>query len=484
MVHTIGNTKQVFVDWDLIEAGNGLARYYDTKNQSKVHPTTHEMPYGIQIQVHYPRIDNEPIMVPNKKSDGAFICYVSIFEDDGIYRMYTMNWGDVRLGWDNPYQYFLTYAESTDGINWHKPKIGEISCNGSTNNSLVYAGHASPAFKDPNGKPGERYKLVCVDRSNGKTNLFGAVSSDGRRFKPIQKPLLTNYHSDTHNVITFDKERDIYIGYFRGKMHGRRTLRTIAYAETSNFNDWPVPEVIVTPDVKDPPDMDIYTNSYTRWPDTNTHLMFPAFYQRRLDETEIHIMTSRNGKLWERPLNKPIIPNNIPNSEFSGSVYAGCNLIRVRPGEWSLPISPRPSSHNSYQYPGGMTSELNRGSVYLASWREDGITSLEAETEGECTTIPIIFTGSRLEVNGWTRFGGSIAFELVDASNENNYTNANAIPGFSFADNDFFSGDSLNHQVSWNGNPDVSFCAGKPIRIRLKMRRSRLHAFRFREAKH
>ena len=130
-----------------------------------------------------------------------------------------------------------------------------------------------------------------------------------------------------------------------------------------------------------------------------------------------------------------------------------------------------------------MTSELNRGSVYLASWREDGITSLEAETEGECTTIPIIFTGSRLEVNGWTRFGGSIAFELVDASNENNYKNAKAIPGFSFEDNDFFAGDSLNHQVSWNGNPDVSFCADKPIRIRLKMRRSRLHAFRFKEAK-
>ena len=314
------------------------------------------MPHGVRIAVHLPRIEPERLVEPDTPAEGAYIAYVSIFENDGLYRMYMMNVTYVNQDWvegrgGRVYDYVLAYAESSDGTNWTKPNVGAVSWNGSTDNNLVYYGHASPAFKDPSAPPDERYKLVCNGPPiNGRPCLRGAVSADGLRFKTLEKPILSGYGSDTHTVIRFDPEKGRYVGYFRGRRHGRRKLRTIAYAETDRFDSWPVPEVIVTPDVLDHPDTDIYTNSHTLWPDADAQLMFPAFYERRLDVTEIHPMTSRDGLHWERPMRQPIIPVGEPGSGLEFSIYAGCELLNLRPGEWSLPISPRPFSHNQLFY--------------------------------------------------------------------------------------------------------------------------------------
>ena len=504
MPYHFSDKKHVFSDWDLIEPGSGLARYNPAAEREKsaeprLYPVQ-EMPYGVRISTHYPRLDRGRLVEPDMPCEGLFICYATVFEDDGLYRMYSMNFGeDLEMEGDGSHeivteatggQYFLAYAESVDGVNWKKPEIGAVRCNGSTANNLVYAGHASPVFKDPGAPPQERYKLLTMGiDEHRRTAMYGAVSADGFHFTTLEKPVLSGYGSDTHNVVRFDPDKGRYVGYFRGKVHGNRNLRTIAYAETDCFDSWPMPEVIVTPDVNDCPDTDIYTNSYIPWPDADAHLMFPAFYQRRLDDTEIHVLTSRDGQRWERPLRQPIIPAGDPARGFDSSVYAGSDLISMRPGECSLPIAPRPCTHNQYEFPGQYEALPHRGYVCLATWRQDGFTSLEAETEGFCATVPFTFEGGRLQVNAWTQFGGGIRVELADTSVQTKCartewepgqgSGSQTIPGYSFADSDPISGDSLNHMVTWNGESDLSAWAGKSIRLRFHLRRARLHAIRF-----
>jgi len=46
----------------------------------------------------------------------------------------------------------------------------------------------------------------------------------------------------------------------------------------------------------------------------------------------------------------------------------------------------------------------------------------------------LTFSGNRLGVNAWTRFGGDIRVELADASEESRATHATPIPGRSFQD--------------------------------------------------
>ncbi len=58
----------------------------------------------------------------------------------------------------------------------------------------------------------------------------------------------------------------------------------------------------------DNPGADIYTNAYSPWPDANAHLMFPAFFERQKDITEIRMLTSRNGTDWAIPTREPIVP--------------------------------------------------------------------------------------------------------------------------------------------------------------------------------
>ena len=106
--------------------------------------------------------------------------------------------------------------------------------------------------------------------------------------------------------------------------------------------------------------------------------------------------------------------------------------------------------------------------------------SLEAESEGECSTVPITFSGNRLEVNAWTRFAGEIRVELADASEGVTADVLDKpVAGRTFGDCDPISGDALKGVVTWKGESDLSAWAGKPVRMRLQMRRARLYALQF-----
>jgi len=280
--------------------------------------------------------------------------------------------------------------------------------------------------------------------------------------------------SDTQPVAAFDAQKGRYVGYFRGWTGPLHTRRTIAYAETDDFTTWPEPRTIVGPDANDYPDADIYTNGYHAWPGTtDAHLMFPAFYQRGPDTTEIHFYTSRDGVHWHRFSHVPIIPPGEPGSGWEGGVYAGCGLVSLRPGEVSLPIGPKWHTHNQGHYVLGRPSAPpDRGYLALATWRADGFTSIEARAAGGFSTLPFTFEGQALQINAWTRFGGKIAVEVTDVA-------GTPLPGLSFADCDRLSGDLLDLVVTWQGRRDLGDLAGETIRLNFRMERARLHALQF-----
>ena len=94
--------------------------------------------------------------------------------------------------------------------------------------------------------------------------------------------------------------------------------------------------------------------------------------------------------------------------------------------------------------------------------------------------MPVTFSGNNLKVNAWTRFGGEIRIEVADdATGERSRKQAASVPGRALQDCDPISGDRLDHIVTWNGQSDLSAWAGKPVRLRLYMRRARLHSLQF-----
>ena len=487
--HELGSKKHVFIDWDLIEPGYGLG-------WGGERPQSWEMPTGVKLAVHHPRIDWQPLVECDREWESSINVYCSLFEDEGRYRLYYECHYDRERGGPNDLGAMMAYAESTDGVNWIKPNVGAISFDGSTDNNLVYAldvslgrgGHGATVFKDPSASLDQRYKLVHMGGEGDVFHVYGAVSPDGLMWTALEKPVIPGYFSDTQSIVRFDEERGRYVGYFRGwtihqrgRIHGRRT---ITFAESDSFESWPWPGEIVAPDAQDSADADIYTNGYHPWPGADAHLMFPAFYQRTMDIPEVHMLTSRDGVKWERLIREPVILDGEPGSDAEGGFYAGCGLVSMKPGEVSLPIGPVPRTHNQGHYAVGRTAPApHRGYLCLATWRQDGFTSLEAESQGACTTVPFTFSGGRLEVNAWTRFGGEIRIEVVDATEETmSFTDSPtspAIAGRGFQDCDPISGDALEHAVTWNGDSDLSAWSGKLVRLRLQMRRARLYSIRF-----
>ena len=485
-MHLAKDRKHVFINWDLIDPGYGVSWGGDA-------PTSWETPRGVRLATHHPRIDPEPLMVADRPYEANVNSYSTLFKDEGRLRFYYEVSHD-RVGGPGS---GLCYAESADGAKWVKPSLGTVEFEGSKDNNIAFSysqafgrgAHGATVFKDPNGPPDERYKMMGQCRGGEKPMVSGAVSPDGLRWTPLEKPLIPGYRSDTQTVVQFDEARGKYVGYFRGwtgdnQDHRYHGTRTIAYAETEDFYNWPWPQQIVGPDMHDNPDTDIYTNGYAAWPGSDAYLLFPTFYQRTPDTTEIYMMTSRDGVRWERPIREPIVPNWGPNTDGEGGIYAGQGLAEVRKGEVSLPVAPRWNTHNQRHFDEGRPAHpRHRGFHVLANWRTDGFTSLEAEGEGMFTTVPLTFDGGKLELNAWTRFGGEIRVEAADASEErisfDEVPRAQAPSGRAMADCDPITGDNLERTVTWKGESDLSALRGKLVRLRFYMRRARLYALKF-----
>jgi len=218
MPYTFGNTKQVFIDWDLIEPGYGVAWGGEK-------PVTWEMPAGVRLAVHPPRIEAAPLVQPDHFWESFNNAYTTLFEDEGRYRLYYECYYYPEV--EEPHsdlKAMLAYAESTDGVNWVKPAIGTVSIDGSSENNLVFGrelsrgrgAHGATVFKDPSAPPAERYKMVHMGREDGKACVFGAVSADGLTWTSLEKPLIIDFMSDTQTVMAFDPEKGKYVGYFRG----------------------------------------------------------------------------------------------------------------------------------------------------------------------------------------------------------------------------------------------------------------------------
>jgi hypothetical protein len=480
-VYHLGSEKHPFIDWELVEAGYGLT--WGPEYGGPARPTSWELPVGVQLTVHEPlRIDRRPLVWCDRPWESQIVSYSTLLQDEGVYRLfYECKYKqrlDQRISDSGSMQ---AYAESADMIAWTKPALGGVSFNGSSENNLLLARgmtmgrdcHGATVFKDPSAPADQRYKMVHMGWDyKAKWDICGAVSPDGLRWKAVEQPLVSDYTSDTQNVMAFDPVKAKYVGYFRGWEHGRRR---IAYAESETFANFPTPQLVVCADAGDAPTLDMYTNGYHRWPGAlHAHLMLSTFYERASDQTEVHLLVSRDGVRWQRPSRRPVIPAGQAGSGVEGGVYAGCGIAETLAGEWAIPLAISAHTHNARPFAGGRipTDVLERGFICLAYWRKDGFMSLHAPSEGKWTSTPVTFSGRLLRVNALTQYGGEILCELASASGE-------PIAGFTFEECDPISGDAPDHTVTWRGQSNVAALAGQELRLRWRMRRAHLYALQF-----
>ena len=68
----LGTAKQIFIDWSLIEPGYGVACGGER-------PQAWEVPAGIRLAVHSPRIDATPLVWPDRPWGSVINVYTTPF---------------------------------------------------------------------------------------------------------------------------------------------------------------------------------------------------------------------------------------------------------------------------------------------------------------------------------------------------------------------------------------------------------------------
>lgn len=415
-----------------------------------------------RLHLHRPH-PQEVVLTTDKPWEGNTSAYYSIFQDGDIYRMYYRGSHFDEHTKQATHREVTCYAESTDGLHWIKPNLGLYDFNGSKENNIVWDGigtHCFTVFKDknPHCSTDARYKALSRGHPRGKKGLYAFKSPDGIRWSLIEsEPVITDGAFDSQNLAFWDSHTNQYREYHRTFVDGVRAIMT---GTSQDFVHWTDPVLL---DYGNVPNQHLYTNAVQSYDHAPQILIgFPTRYLpdegQRVEPT---LMASRDGVHFKRWLDA-IIPEEAPEDRGGNrSNYMTWGLLELptKPNELSV--------YASEAYYTGPDSRLRR-----FTYRRDGFVSFRASAEGgTLVTRPVIFSGNHLRLNFATKQTGIVRAELQD-------TNGKPFKGFTLADCQSMSGDSIETAASWK-NDDVSRLAGKVVRVKFEVKNADLYSFRF-----
>jgi len=450
-----------------------------------------DVPWGIRLRA-LPAQKSEPFLHSDQPWEGIIFPPTTLREG-GRYRLWYEvvppdHIDDGRTGEHN----FLCYAESDDGVTWHKPRLGRLRYQGHDTN-VVYGGplaepwgyHGGSVFLDPAATAAERYKAFhlsrisrerleelrrarpdAVDPFNDRTAkkpwaVCGAVSPDGIDWHPIPEPLVAQF-SDTQNIAYYDESLHKYVGYFRTWVMGRRA---IGRAETDDFRRFPLPETIIWPGADVGSSDTWYANGRTCYPGApDYHLMFPKRWKIAEDRFYVHLATSPDGILWTFPPESLILAASEDSGWDAGGVSVGCGMVEL-PGE-RVGVA-----FVGDRIPHKYTRVPPVGQIAWAWWEKGRLVALEAGERGQFHTWPLLFRGSELRLNVRTKHVGEVRIEAVGADGK-------ALSGRSFDDCDPISGDFLDRVVTWRGESHMEHKPDEPLSFRVRLAAAQLFSMR------
>lgn len=429
------------------------------------------LPRGIRLRVQPARKEGPIKGLPTR-----------VFQDGGLYRSWSLK-SVYPAGQDKgsystaPIESLsVRYGESQDGYTWKwtlGPPLKAPQMTGVDGEFF---------FRDPHGSPDERYKgifhaggITVPDAlskeyfsrhprhrderitEDSVSCLFGMVSPDGLNWRVIPDPLMI-HKGDTDNTIYYDSWLGKYVLYTR-LYPGRR--RVIARAESDDFLHWSPVERMLGPSLDDPPTWDVYTNSRTCYPGLpGHHFLFPQFYRRYTQTSEVHLFSSDDGIFWNRVPGGPILEPGNPG-EWDGEYFvAGKDLVTLGTGRIAIPFRAWKQPHKYPRWPEVFTSETG-----WAWWPEGRLCSVEAEEEGEFHTFELESSGESLKVNARVRRAGGLRIGLI------------GIEGHSVNDCDVFTGDVHDKIVSWKGETAHRIPPGTKVRLHIQLRAGEIFGF-------
>ncbi len=415
----------------------------------------------------------EVVLVTDAPWEGPTSAYFSVSQDGDITRLYYRGFAS---GSDASENQVTCLAESRDGVHFTRPKLGVISLDGNAENNIVWKGiesHNFAPFRDtnPDCLADERYKALGGIRAAGKNwqedhvelGLYAFASPDGVHWRKLSKqPVITQGAFDSLNLAFWDAARGRYACYSRIFADGVRAAQS---CHSSDFRHWsdPVPNQYAA----GVPMEHFYTTATTPCPGAEHLLLaFPKRFVPSRKKIAAHedtgvsdavFMSSRDGVHWDRTFLEAWMRPGLDQKNWTErSNMPAWGIVENTPGIWSLYIT------EHYRWPDNRLRRLVLPRHRLASVHARA-------RQGEFTTRPVTFDGSRLALNYSTSAAGSVQVELQDEQGQ-------PLRGFALADMLPLYGDELDAAIAWKSGGDLSKLKGQTVRLRVALKDADLFA--------
>ena len=391
----------------------------------------------------------------------------------------------------------ICLALSDDGLTWYKPTLGVYNYTNPTtkknsvNNNILLEDSGVSVFIDETADPTARWKLI--------TSYYAYSSADGISWNRMCQNKSTTDIDDTKPTAFYDPNEEAYVIYVRRDDVDYN--RKIGRCVTDDLCDW---EKRYHPNhcpivfgVENDNAFDVYTNSYTPYPDIkdpSVHLFFPSMYYHFGSNPwglsndgllDIQILASSDGEninfigdttypyvtldnnncgigLQSKPLSKygwcNPYTNDLKNTSFATSVvYMASGFLFSNDGtEIYQYSSGQPFTHGGDSV--NKTWGTNTGIRLLVN-RKDGFTYIKAPyilyddppfMVVNITDVPICDKGFVIVVNMETSVIGFIKVGII-GEKDYDISIANELKG-----------SSLNAIASWNGGKTYMVNSTKP----------------------
>jgi len=416
--------KQLFLDDHLLASSENLSR--------TLHPAE--------------KYTGNPVLRPEAPWEGTVaLTYGSVMEEGGRYRMWYLSGPGV------------SYAESPDGVQWTKPRLGRFAVDGQDTNIVVRRGGGDRApslthfyelfgvFRDTQEQdPARRYKMGYLSIERGysgpredpfhrgqRRGLGVAGSPDGIHWTAIE-PWATEAICDGASHWMYDAAQGKYVLYGRTK-HISPGLeqawgeddwvekhfwgRSVARTESADFLHWDYSDpatapVVMTADAQDPPGTEIYGMSV--FPYESVYIGLVQRLHSRPEDIflDIQLAVSHDSIHFTRVAGRtPFIPcgklgswDRFNNSVANNPPIADGDTLRFY-------YSGRTYRHSPYQ---GPDKGESGGAIGFATVKRDRFVSLGASFDGGVLVTKLLTVGgTQLHVNADCDFG-SIVIEVLE----------------------------------------------------------------------
>ncbi len=469
---------------------------------------------GVTIRMHKPEFRGTAFRC-DKPWEGKTCGYFGLVKEGNLLRLYYRG-GDVRQdgngnllpGPESAY----CYAESTDGITFHRVPVNLFDHQGSgtsDENNIILMGNPDDFCvcldSNPDCLPEERFKAVSGVITEEHQGLDLYISPDGVHFTR-QREIVNDGTYDSHNVLFWDALRGQYWVYYRGIHRQDGTCdgkwivpddfigkskyphqRDVRVRYSKDLVNWSEPRRIAFAPEQE--DYQLYTNQvqpYYRAPhmflgmpsrflarteDRHNVPYLPDFQNRmrmtedssRLDNvmTDCILITSRDGVNFRRTDEAFLTPGpQALDNWYYGNCYPTLGMVETpspRPGH------PKELSIYVHEHSWVSPIELQRYAL-----RIDGFFSWHGDyNPGTVLTKPVTFAGHKLDVNFATSALGHVRFVICDED-------GTPIPGY---DSGRLYGDDISRPVGF-AKP-LAELIGKTVRLRIELKDAELYSFRF-----